>query len=356
MTLTKQNSDVIKGFAIILMLVHHLFGFPERAPEGLSIHPLLSTFPLEYQLGVFGQICVPLFVFLSGYSFGLRTVPTSLIPSSIWQRISRFFCVYWVNFAVLIPIGILWFPDVVFLRTGTQRFDPSWGIFFQNFVGARISYSGEWWFVRLYIILIVLVWPLVECLARLGARALIVSSLALLGLGWNFYHLDLVLIFQAIFTSGFVFSRYKVFEKLPIDWLAPRFGWSGITIGFSLLSIACLGLVRSLTSFNKCDFVLIPILIPILVRLSSELKLERLLELLGRYSAHMWLNHTFFCYYFFGTFFYGLRYPPLIFLALLLASFCLAVLTNAFAKPLLHGLDRLRWVKKQEERRTIPSC
>ena len=43
--LTRENTAVMKGIAIILMLAHHLWGFPERIAGG----------ELKYFFNIFGQ-------------------------------------------------------------------------------------------------------------------------------------------------------------------------------------------------------------------------------------------------------------------------------------------------------------
>lgn len=339
MTLTKQRSDLIKGFAVLFMLFHHLFAFPDLIPQGLSIHPLFSNIPLEYKLGTYGKVCVSMFLFLSGYSFGLKIVSTALIPTSILRRLTRFFCVYWVNFALFVPIGILYFSHLPGLDGG-KRFDPSWGNLLQNLLGIKATYVGEWWFVRLYLILTVIGWPLLELLDRLHVRAVIAVSLILFGLSWYSRCLDHLWVYQSIFTSGFLLARYKVYEKWSLAWLTPQFRWPLISMGFSVLSIAFVAVIRSRFGGFAYDLLWVPLLIPMLVGLSSLFHLDRYMELLGRYSAHMWLNHALFCHYFYGYYFYVLHYPPLIFTALVLVSLGVAIVTDWLTKPLLRALDR----------------
>ena len=66
---TKENTKQIKGIAILLMLAHHLFAFPDRIPYDMSLQTsfYLSGMELTEIIGNFGTICVSLFMFLGGY-------------------------------------------------------------------------------------------------------------------------------------------------------------------------------------------------------------------------------------------------------------------------------------------------
>lgn len=67
---TRNDTKVVKGIAIILMLMHHLWAFPERLPTNMQINIFnikLNDIDLLQQIGMFGKICVPIFMFLGGY-------------------------------------------------------------------------------------------------------------------------------------------------------------------------------------------------------------------------------------------------------------------------------------------------
>lgn len=41
-TFSREDTKLVKGFAIILMLYHHLFAFPNRIQDGSSYIPVLE--------------------------------------------------------------------------------------------------------------------------------------------------------------------------------------------------------------------------------------------------------------------------------------------------------------------------
>lgn len=61
--LSKEDTKVVKGIAIVLMLMFHLWGFPDRiAGELKHILNIFGISSLVY-LGHFGNICVSIFFF-----------------------------------------------------------------------------------------------------------------------------------------------------------------------------------------------------------------------------------------------------------------------------------------------------
>jgi uncharacterized membrane protein len=65
---TKYYTEMMKGVAILLMLFHHLFGFPSWFVEGVTYIGIpFRVNTAEYVLGQFGHICVAIFAFLTGY-------------------------------------------------------------------------------------------------------------------------------------------------------------------------------------------------------------------------------------------------------------------------------------------------
>lgn len=66
--ISKNNSLIIKGIAIIMMVIHHRFTFPDRTYSGgyTSIY-IVNNIPIEYYLGQVGKVCVSMFLFIGEY-------------------------------------------------------------------------------------------------------------------------------------------------------------------------------------------------------------------------------------------------------------------------------------------------
>ena len=65
---TKDDTTLMKGLAILLMLAHHLWGFGDRLVSEL---PMISVTArgMEFAglIGGYGKICVSMFMFLGGF-------------------------------------------------------------------------------------------------------------------------------------------------------------------------------------------------------------------------------------------------------------------------------------------------
>lgn len=72
MDISINKSNYLKGIAIILMLIHHLFAYPIRISPDIPVYHIVNSVDLEMYLGLFGKICVSMFLFLSGYGFSLK--------------------------------------------------------------------------------------------------------------------------------------------------------------------------------------------------------------------------------------------------------------------------------------------
>ena len=64
--ISKQDTSVMKGIAIIAMLCHHVYTWQ---PEWVEAYPFFLT-----TLGVLGKVCVAIFLFFSGYGLAVQYV------------------------------------------------------------------------------------------------------------------------------------------------------------------------------------------------------------------------------------------------------------------------------------------
>lgn len=138
--LTKDYSNMVKGMAVLMMIMHHIWGFPAKIPA-------LPLSNLEVQLGAAGKICVSIFMFISGY--GLYYTFNKKGTIQVWHRVWNVYKRFWQVFFIFVPIGFLFL---------SKPFDI-WE-FLQNLFCLKFSYNHEWWFLGTYIELL-LVLPVV---------------------------------------------------------------------------------------------------------------------------------------------------------------------------------------------------
>ena len=69
--MTKEESTILKGIAIIFMYIHHLFG-DLTTLETMNVSPWVISTNTLFMLGITSKICVAVFVFISAYGITLN--------------------------------------------------------------------------------------------------------------------------------------------------------------------------------------------------------------------------------------------------------------------------------------------
>lgn len=337
---TKEHTQIAKGMAIILMLIHHLFAFPNRILTKQSYKSLLliNGLQIEYYIGVFGKICVAMFLFLSGY--GLYIITSKNNKFSIKDaiiRISRLYINYWTVFLIFIPIGFIFFGRTLNIKE-----------FILNFLGLSSSYNGEWWFFRLYVELI-LITPILKIIVRdkLYLSFINIIMLVLLSKVINkiFFYLypikyitdtiiynDLIslLNWQSCFFMGYICAKFKLFTKIKeymkIYNIDNKFIY--------LLMMLLVFFIRYKRSSIFIDSILSGIFIFAIVNILYDSKLHKLFVVLGENSMNMWLTHSFFCYYYIQSIVYKPRISVFILIWLIVLSLLTSLIIKRFSKYL----------------------
>ena len=142
----KQDSTAAKGMAILAMAFLHLFCRTENLPY--TPLAVIGKTPLIYYFGLFGDICVPVYCFISGYAqYLLREKEGKSFCKSIIKRLAKFYLGYLVVLILFTLIGLM---------SGSETIPVSFEKFIGNLFLAGMSYNGAWWFVLTYIFLVLL--------------------------------------------------------------------------------------------------------------------------------------------------------------------------------------------------------
>ena len=330
--MNKETSLELKGIAILLMLLLHLFNTQERVAACTTYVMFWNHKPLVYALSRVAGFCVPIYLFVSGYGHAISLLRGRLNFGHCLQRIRKLYVNFWLIFFIFIPIAC-WVQPTAYPRGAT--------VFLQNMIGLDFSYNKEWWFLLPYVVLALLSPFLFRAVAqktntgdyRIGkAPLLLTAAVYLLVTTCGKYLPDslsqqplivlflntLKLLFVFIAAAAFAFNQW--FERLQ--------AWPRRKSHLFLVCLLALCLLRMSLgpSFLNAFFVLV--CIPLYVLLSRPNWLKRFLMFFGKHSTNMWLCHTFFAYYVWGEWFYGLRYPLLIYLALVAASLGVSMLVE----------------------------
>ena len=328
--LSIDDSTVMKAIAILLMLLHHLWTFPERIAGG-ALESLISfsNLPLTVHLGVFGKICVSMFFFLGGYGLYRRYFGKRY---NIVERLKKLYFAYWKVFLIFVPIGFIFFSnqDAYCQDVGVYTAFSEFSIkeFVLNFFGFVSTYNREWWFLLSYAIALIL-FPLIRK---------IVDYLSI------YLNLFIVIIISVLLTNVFQSEPYAI-----------CFGMGVIVAKHRLLDSVC-DLAKSKKILNpvtdilvwlfviilrlkvigeQLDIFFVPILTIVSINFVNKLSiLKKSLSALGKRSTNMWLIHTFFCYYFGITakIVAAPRYAILALIVLFAMSYAASILVEKFWK------------------------
>lgn len=356
---SKNMTSQAKGLAILLMVYHHLFTFPDRI-SSVYYSPIMifNGLPLDQLIGMFGKICVSIFLFVSGFGLYQNFLKNnSFTLKESLKKVIQFLKYYWIIFIIFIPFGLIFFND-------QSRYVFNFVDFLLNFFPLTSTYNREWWFAPLYLELL-LIFPI---LVRLIEKSpLLLNYLSFIGLFLaGFFqnaivlfpnneliqivmnHISVLLLWQVVFIVGMYFSKYTVFER--INLFLTKIKFDNILFYLALLLICFY--IRQFTLpwiieirgakisgiYTYGDFILTPILIFSFVKIISQtLVLSKLFKTLGKHSNNIWLTHTFFIYYYFQEITFLPRFSILIvvwvFILTILVSICINYISNKIIYP-----------------------
>lgn len=348
---SREDTKAIKGVAVTLMLMHHLWGFPKRILGG-ELTYFITVFgqsSISY-LGAFGKLCVSLFFFLGGYGMYKLAQQKRL---DITLHIKKLYISYWKVFLIFIPIAFLFFSNQPIYCESEEictRFSEfSFQSLFSNFLGFSDSYNSEWWFFRSYIVAI-LTFPMVRkvinkfsfslnifiiIVLTIGVSTVFpaLGNLEILGQLKNNYLYTTIFCqsapFIASFWSGALMSKDNSLEALAQSLSAHHM--------FSPLhNIFFLGVIvfaRTTAIGSQLDFLYAPLFIICCTNLLHLFHpLRTVFLMLGKQSTNMWLIHSFYCYYFYqiAKIVVAPRYAILSLIILIVMSYISSVLLSAF--------------------------
>lgn len=324
--LSVNDTIAMKAIAILCMLAHHLWTFPERIAGGpLQSLLTVSNLPLTVHFGAFAKICVSIFFFLGGYGlykkyFGKRY--------NIAERLKKLYFAYWKVFAIFVPIGFIFFSNQTAYSQDADVYSAfsqfSIKEFLLNFTGIESTYNKEWWFLINYAILLAL-FPLIRFLVQHLSALDNVFIILVLSIAFTRFHYAIP--HAACFWMGAVVARNSLFDKLNNFLKAKRLS-NPVFDAFIWVAVIFL---RRYSNSIYFDIFFVPFLTLASIDIVGRLNfLKKCLIPLGTQSTNMWLTHTFFCYYFGVTakIIAAPRYAIPAFIILLAMSYAASVLVD----------------------------
>lgn len=353
----RDDTAVVKGIAIMLMLVHHLFAFPNRFLPGVTYSNLFllsdnTTF--EWHFSAFAKICVALFTLLAGFgifksSFGkLRYDFTDVECNSVlhffFHRFKKLYLKVWPVFIVFVPLGL------ILDKPNVNTYVSQW---IRNALLIETNFNFEWWFLTEYLILVLLtpivfkfferkkstlysdiVWIVIFNVFVDKFLMYFIQSftvLAFVNASYFWVKLSVALNLMPIFMLGMWMAKYDIIEKF-----INKFRYSPV-----LRNILCVAILLSVYflrdgwkqpnkwGMDHLDMVYSGFIALAVIGLFYRTKIvKKVLVVIGAQSTGIWLTHSFFCYYYFQTLVYSPKNPVLIFLLVFCLSFASSVLLD----------------------------
>lgn len=369
--LSREDTKRLRGIAILLMLAHHLFAFPDRIPWGMepATSIIASGKELTMIVGEFGSIYAALYMFLGGYGLYASCVSckngTVQIKNTLYRKITGLYLAYWKVFFIFVPIGFLFFgrqPQYCGSWIQCTRFiEHSFLVTISDLFGVTNYINSEWWFFRTYLFALFEGFIFIElfknknnlyreCAAVIIWNILIsqffpaLTSLpSFYGVSSNIWYQNLFMIneYASNFFVGIVFAKYDIFTSWK-QMFETRKKVEKILI--SLFAIACIIYLKVYTVPDSFDLLLAPFFVIACITFVEETGIfKKILTFFGKHSTNMWLIHSFYCYYFyfFVKLVYGLKNAVASMLILILLSLGSSILINLFWKGVRRGYSFL---------------
>lgn len=321
-TFTKEHTNIAKGFAIILLLMYHLFG---SEYELIALNVNYAPFSLEtfLRMSGFGNVCVSIFVFLTAYgiSKGIFEQKDLGIKEAYGQACKRFFKLM-LNFVILyISVNIFMAPyfNLKLLYGGgrqgiLQLITDALGMhmFFET-----TTMNISWWYMEVAYILIFLIPFMTFMTKRLGNIMIPIMFFLPYVLDFN-YDIERYLL---VATVGICAARGAWIDKV-MEWKA-HIVWKWL-IGIAGLFVCVLLRQNYLVQekyLAEADAVIsLFVVCMTTVVIGSIPGIRKAFSFIGRHSMNIYLVHTFFYMSIWRYETYQFKYAILILLFLLAAT------------------------------------
>lgn len=317
--MSKQESQELKGIAILFMLFLHLFNH-EQEVALCSNTIFVDGIPLVHLMTRMANP-VPFFVILSGYGLYASYCRGGYFGL---PKLLNLMSHYWLVLVLFVTIGAFRFPDT---------YPGDWCKILENFTAFNTTYNGEHWFLFPYILLaitspylfrlcdkykswvVLLVSYLLYlgscfCISRYGASYLYTHMLA--------YHPILYISLLFNFLLGAMAYKNQWMKHVD-NRILKKVAWG-------LLATFCI--IRCCIDTGAFHNLFVFAFIWIWLQTPRTTWVKAFFSHLGKHSMNMWLIHTFFCYYLFHDWIYSFKYPILIFIVLIVVSYLSSVVVN----------------------------
>lgn len=319
--LSIQDTNVLKGIALLLLLWHHLFYSNANLIDDIDVfgHSLIQV------TAAWAKVCVAVFVFLSGYGLNYSADQRNGL-GNVWafykNRYLKLMSNYWFIYFIFVPFGVF-----VMGRTFEMVYAGSLFRALLDFFGLHFAvtmdfygYNATWWFYGC-IIMLYLLFPLMYKYKEKWGLVVICCLL------YSFLTPSIPLL-HACYNYIFVFMIGMYFNRMKF----PSTSNSKLLLTF-LFILTCL-----LRFFVKLPFMWDSLNVPLGVMVylfwGMNGKFKALLSFIGTHSFNIFLFHTFIFSIYFTKYIYWTRNPLMIYITLFTICILISILLEALKKKI----------------------
>ena len=349
----QEDSNVVKGIAVIMLYIHHLFWSDRWKSYEITFGGVKQETVVSF--AVFCRVCVALFVFISAYGISKKYEQKKIGGiGRLWGDA----CIRY--FKLVSSMWIVWLPFlllscIIKIHTFSEVYCAAdkntiiYGIQYfvidmlglSNLLGTP-TYNTTWWYVSLATILI-FVTPLINMIYD-KIRLFIIPCIVFLSVFWNRNGLEISEVQKYCIGIGtaIVIAREQVFEiyyNYSREHKKQNTLYVLLTLG--LIYIGYEARKRELFSFafiDNMEAVLIVFLCNSVFSFRKMKILKRILAMMGRHSANMYFVHGFIFAFFFQNFSYSFKNAWLILGVLILDTLAISVVIEHLKKPAYNKL------------------
>lgn len=332
--MTRAESNICKGIAIIYMFIHHLFFSIERF-EWAGVKTLFISEHILTLLALSSKICVAIFVFVSAYgiSMSIRKKEDDEILLDTFVRYIKLFLNYIPVYIISLILYLVVNQDISVYFSGGEGIKEAVRNIVFDFMGISAivgtpSVNPAWWYMSYAFILILFV-PIIYKIMKDKLFVLLIP-ISIMVIHWTgleskefWMYLPTALLAVYCQKNDVLFKLDKVKNKL---WIMA-----------ALVLYAFFFVFRGRIGYYSLSDALLAFLTIFIVRYINGIKLSKLyviqklnliMEKLGKYSMNMYLIHYMIYWVAFRKFTYSFKYPVIIVFVLLLDTFLFSFYWN----------------------------
>jgi len=358
---SKNNTLALKGIAIIMMLLHHLFRKKSLYKNyTVSFFPLCENFVLEFS--TMSKICVSFFAFITGY--GLLISLKKLNEKYNWDRKQVF--KWGINRIIKTLSGFWVIASLSYVVC--QIIDGSTAqIFFEDgiiygFIKIFINFSGlseliginnfnsSWWYMSIAILFILSVPVFTKLFKKYGYLVILLGVFIVPRIiGWEYVNSSYIS-FLVPLLLGIIFAENNLMVKIANAKICKNIYLSKI-IKFIIETVICILLFYIFkelpqNKFWEIRYGIIPVfIICYLYEFFIDLPvINILLQFLGIHSLNIFLIHEFIRTNYLTDFIYSFGNWLKIFTVLFLMSLLISIIIEFFKKIIRYDklIDKLQ--------------